>query len=242
MQHRDFSREMIVSRHPYGVKLIKPQRSNADDGHLFRLGDLLDNPYNVFFYDREHTVIEANEPCLSICGVQSRNDLVGKTISSICDYREQVEIIHLNNQRVMRDKNMLAIDEHIVAAHDIYSHSISFKFPWLDADDELIGVFGCAVIVSSQNLENIAGQTAMIVEKFCAANNNPASTRLINGKYFSAREMDVVKLIMRGKTVKETALQLGLSQRTVESYFSNIKLKLNVTTKSEFFEKMLAEE
>lgn len=244
MQQRDFSREMIVSRHPYGVKLIKPQRSNADDGHLLRLGDLLANPYNVFFYDLENVIKEINDPCWSNCGFQSRNDAIGNSVWTVCEEEDQIETIIKNNQQVIRARNMLTVDEHMNLANDIYSHTVSFKFPWLDANNELIGIFGCAVHVNHENLRNVSGQLAMIVEKFCATRadvQGAVSTQLINGNFFSAREMEVIQLIMRGKTVKETALQLGLSQRTVESYFSNIKLKLNVTTKSEFFEKMIAE-
>lgn len=47
------------------------------------------------------------------------------------------------------------------------------------------------------------------------------------------REIQCVELFKEGKTAQMTAAILGLSQRTVESYFDNIKNKLGCKTKSD---------
>lgn len=47
------------------------------------------------------------------------------------------------------------------------------------------------------------------------------------------REHQCLKLFMQEKTAKETAAVLGLSRRTVESYFENIKAKLSCHDKPE---------
>ncbi len=49
----------------------------------------------------------------------------------------------------------------------------------------------------------------------------------------SRREWQCIKMLEYGKTAKETGEILGLSRRTVESFFSNIKNKLRVNTKSQ---------
>lgn len=51
----------------------------------------------------------------------------------------------------------------------------------------------------------------------------------------SARERECLKLLVGGKSAKETAILLGLSPRTVESYFDNIKLKLSCVSKGQIF-------
>lgn len=51
----------------------------------------------------------------------------------------------------------------------------------------------------------------------------------------SPRERQCLKLLIDGKSSKETALLLGLSARTVESYFENIKNKLSCWTKQDLF-------
>lgn len=49
----------------------------------------------------------------------------------------------------------------------------------------------------------------------------------------SARELECLELYKLGETAQSTAAILGLSQRTVESYFENIKNKLNCASKSQ---------
>jgi DNA-binding CsgD family transcriptional regulator len=50
---------------------------------------------------------------------------------------------------------------------------------------------------------------------------------------FSEREKDVVRLLLQGKSNKQIALDLGISNRTVEYHLSNIYSKLGVSSRSE---------
>jgi DNA-binding CsgD family transcriptional regulator len=54
-------------------------------------------------------------------------------------------------------------------------------------------------------------------------------------KTLSSREMECLRLFLKGKTAKQTAALLGLSHRTVEFYFENVKNKLGCLTKAELF-------
>lgn len=51
----------------------------------------------------------------------------------------------------------------------------------------------------------------------------------------SSRELDCLRYLLETKTAKETAFELGISFRTVEYYFENIKNKLGCSTKKELF-------
>lgn len=51
----------------------------------------------------------------------------------------------------------------------------------------------------------------------------------------SKREKECLKLFLNGQTAAETATQLNISRRTVESYFENIKDKLGCFSKRELF-------
>ena len=55
----------------------------------------------------------------------------------------------------------------------------------------------------------------------------------------SKRERECLIFLLQGKTAKETAANLGLSPRTVESYFENIKKKLECWHKGDLFETAL---
>lgn len=53
------------------------------------------------------------------------------------------------------------------------------------------------------------------------------------GVKLSGRELDAISYYMNGLTAKETAKKMGISPRTVESYFENIKYKLGCNNKDE---------
>lgn len=55
----------------------------------------------------------------------------------------------------------------------------------------------------------------------------------INSDLFSEREKDVVKLLLQGKSNKQMALELGISNRTVEFHLGNIYAKLAVNSRAE---------
>lgn len=52
-------------------------------------------------------------------------------------------------------------------------------------------------------------------------------------KHLSPREKQCLKLLLQNKSAKETAVTLGLSPRTIEFYFENIKNKLTCWNKQE---------
>ena len=56
---------------------------------------------------------------------------------------------------------------------------------------------------------------------------------IINDVTLSKRQNEILHLIIRGKTVKEISKLLQLSPRTVGHYFDTVKMKFNVSTKSE---------
>lgn len=52
-------------------------------------------------------------------------------------------------------------------------------------------------------------------------------------EFFSAREKEVIALLVEGKSNKQIALELGIAQRTVEFHLSKIYAKLGVTSRTE---------
>lgn len=55
----------------------------------------------------------------------------------------------------------------------------------------------------------------------------------IDSSQFSKREKDVVKLLLQGKSNKQIALELRISNRTVEFHLGNIYAKLGATSRAE---------
>lgn len=61
-------------------------------------------------------------------------------------------------------------------------------------------------------------------------------TEAENVEKLSPREKECLKLLIEDKSAKETAAVLGLSHRTIESYFENIKNKLSCWSKHELLQ------
>ena len=57
--------------------------------------------------------------------------------------------------------------------------------------------------------------------------------------YFTRREAECVKLLLKGKTMKGSAVDLRISLRTVEFYIKNIKKKLSCHSRTELIEKVM---
>jgi DNA-binding NarL/FixJ family response regulator len=58
---------------------------------------------------------------------------------------------------------------------------------------------------------------------------------LKGSKLTTARVRECMRLLITGLTVREIVQALGLSSRTVESYFENIKNKLNSWSKKDIY-------
>lgn len=77
-----------------------------------------------------------------------------------------------------------------------------------------------------------------------ARNPEPKKRKFIVGEpfpavYFTEREFDCMVSLLRGQTVKEIALKLRLSPRTVEYYIKNLKNKLGCSTRRELMGRAL---
>ena len=53
------------------------------------------------------------------------------------------------------------------------------------------------------------------------------------GEALSPRELDVLSLLVRGKTNAEMAAELGVSERTVYSHVESIKHKLDLSSRAD---------
>ena len=61
----------------------------------------------------------------------------------------------------------------------------------------------------------------------------------IDDVQLSKRQSEILRLAVKGNTIKEIARILNLSQRTVGHYFDTVKNKLNVSSRSELISKVM---
>ncbi len=114
----------------------------------------------------------------------------------------------------------------------------------LDEDGQVLGVVGQVEIFSPhtnlaqalQALIKIHQQIKGVPKQMnasCQIREYPQELQ------FTSRESECLFLLIYGKTAKEIGLFLNISARTVETYIEHIKIKLNVSKRSEIIAKAL---
>jgi len=79
-------------------------------------------------------------------------------------------------------------------------------------------------------------KSAIITPFETISENEQLSTHLVS---LSPREKECVKWLLEGKTAEETGIILGISRKTIESYFENIRTKLNCNNKYQIIRKVI---
>ena len=128
------------------------------------------------------------------------------------------------------DKRMLALCE---------------KLPIKDENGNVVAILAHTIDITHSNLIDISRYLNLFSHNRHAQEND--------GQFFykicqsndytqdnlSAREVECLFYILRGKTAKEVAKILCLSCRTVESHIDNMKYKFGVTRKTQLIEKAI---
>lgn len=240
-QRLDTSNEFHLCRYRNGITLIRPEQINKSFPYGQPLGytvnDLLRHSFCVYFSDTETTNINLNETTAVSCGYSSLQTALNKTLHEVYDKRS-VENIIRNNLEVIKSKKTIIIEATALQKNQINVSTLSIKIPWYH-NDNIIGLLGCSIVLGKQalveSLSQIRNLGLLEYESHTLAH---ICGREIDNLYFSKRELQCIQLTLKGYPAKKAAFTLGLSQRTVEEYLDNIKIKLGVHSKSEMIEKL----
>ncbi len=233
MRNIDTSKELQICRYRNGVKLIRPKENSSS--HL-SIANLLKLPF-PFYLNADKFIIDCNESCAEVNGFISREDSIGKKwyrpykLDSISEtLKNENDVINNNKYKIIEDI--------LIRKDEVNIHALSFKMPWYDEQDKIIGLFGCSVFLGKQPLAESLSQIAEL-GFLNIINNTFDPSNLPNNNIhpqLSKREQECLKLFLNGKTAKETSVILGLSYRTIEEYFTNIKKKLGCRYKRDLFD------
>ncbi len=235
IRHRGISAELILDRYAGGVKLLRPTDTNQS---LSTVGVIMRMPYNVYFLDKTHHIQAINDPAWSSCGFDSGRDALGNSMAKVCKFREQLHDLFAHDVKVIEARQAQIFSESCVLVGDKQISAVSLRMPWYSDSNTIIGIFGYSVMLKENDINRVGSQLAEICKFMTPAplyHNNRISMEM-----YSKREREVIHWVVRGKTMRQIGAILGLSCRTIESYFENIKTKANVRTRSEFCSVMLA--
>lgn len=244
-EKRALNNEYIPCRWNNGIRLIAP-----NDKHYFssagfhlvenNLASLLNMPFNVYFVNQNSLIQEINDSTCHTCGFLSSADAKGRT-SEIVATKETALFEFRHEQRVIKENKMIILQENYQRLDGPDVIFMAFKFPWYNADNKIIGVFGCSLPLSASDFARsltLLHEAGLLNIAEIDKLNHTKSSLIIDGIVFTRREMNCITLLCRGLTAKQMARILSLSHRTVENYIANIKCKLNVSTKAELVERI----
>lgn len=232
----DMSHELVLHRHHNGVQLRRPNYGSTG----LNLGDILKKRISVFLKNKNHIMLNANNHQLECIHVASLKDIIGKKFIDIIDNTALNRMIEKNNNEVMSTQKTIFFNES-VDTQNVTTKAISVKMPLYDLNNQVLGIFGFAYLTETDCAPSNPLEFSETVNVFFGNDETSASNQLIfhaNSPY-SPRETDLIKLILRGKTMQEAAHVMNISSRTAEHYFSNIKHKANVKTRSALIDLLL---
>lgn len=236
MKEHQINLDWQISKYKQGVKLIAPD--HPQQKHILTqhtVAGLLDLPFGFYFLDDVSATRLMNEESAEACGFDSVNDAYGRTLFDVSSEDSAKNLID-NCSTVVRTARKEIFDEENIRKDGAILQFLSLKMPWYNADDNVIGVVGCSIVLGKHSLAHSLKQITQIGlldSQQLSTLSNPFS---INNIHLTPREMTCLKLTVKGYTAKRVAKELGISNRTVEEYLTNIRIKAGASSKSELIE------
>jgi DNA-binding CsgD family transcriptional regulator len=235
------------------MRLINPVDENIKKGILIK--EILKFPMHVYFQLPGGTILNCNEQVfqtfgVSLSGITSHRDLIGVHAEKFCK-REYVEKVNEDDQHVIQSNKMMLFEENALPLNDDISIPlISFKFPCYWHHQYAPIIFGLSILLDHSISPHAAPLTktlsTLLESGLITVNTNIGNYNKlffnkmgINSVYVTNQEKKCIDLAFKGMTAKKSAHELGISFRTVERHFENLKHKFNVKSKSELLEKIV---
>ena len=185
---------------------------------------LLNIPGNVWVYwkDIKGSYLGSNDLMAEECDFSSRSDIVGRSDYDFQNLSTESADVFIKEDQLIMSRGITRNFQERVLLRDSILQFNTIKMPLYHDNNQLAGIVGISYRISKsleEQLSNIKKQDI--------------SHRL------TKRENELLYYLVKGKTLKSAAAELGLSVRTVEYYLVNMKSKLNVATKNELIEKTI---
>lgn len=242
----EISQEFRLARFANGVKLLRPERSPRKISmtrHIsgYTVESILKLPFCIYFIDVTGAQICVNDLTSIHCGFGSHSKATGKVIYDCLDPLTTFSV-RSRDRDVLQSRHIKMSEFNVMRKDGFRFQTLSIKIPWYNAENEIIGLFGCASIIGCQS---IISSLQIITELGFINLDTILSTKIqavhrhqIGAVYLTQRETDILKLTVRGKTAIQTAGILSLSYRTIEEYIATLKMKFNANSKSELIDKV----
>ena len=175
-------------------------------------------------------------------GVNKGSDFIGQTDFSFYP-EENATFFRLNDRTALEKKAPITVVENVRFLSGISYTALTYKRPLQGQGRKLLGVLGLSFILQkTSTLLNLFDQINLIIPPALAKKIKVLSydrTDKLPEKELTKRQIDCLYHLVLGKTAKEIAIILSLSNRTVEHHIELIKDKYHCTSRSQLIEMAL---
>lgn len=193
----------------------------------------------VFIKDTQHRYIGCNNTYARFLGLENKQRIVGLTDAIVNP--QQADLYLQDDTKVLGGEKLIIDNPAFFKQYGKLQVSGEI-IPVKNLNNDIIGIFGTTKLIF-----NIANRPFYSVMALLDANTIPiiVSKRFYNvdtnhgAVKLSKREVECILLLLKCITYEAIATSLQLSQRSVESYFVNIKNKLNVKQKNEIVDTVI---
>lgn len=196
-------------------------------------------PGYVWWKDMSSVFLKTNANTARLLGFKHAEDLVG-----ITDYEVLSKAAAEADYRVGEDKKvqsnyatMSFLNVTSFTSNDVTVLLVN-KSLFFDENSKPLGIAGQGIELNRRVLNDMP----LLSKEFSTHRDRKTrTTYYLNGEYgdikLSTRQAQCLFYVLRGKTSKVIARILQLSNRTVESYIDDIKVKIRCQNKAELIEK-----
>ena len=235
MKNQVLSDELQIVRTANGIKLVKPGHADRQI-ELFTIGDLRELPVSFYFLNLDGSTCFINHEGAKVCGFT--NDQLSNHQSLLAVSKpESAQRLIDNCSIVIQSDSIQIFEEENQRKDNVSLQFLSIKAPWYDDNEKIIGIMGCSIVVGQHSLSD----SLSIVSKLGLLDNHHKVNQTIpdlkiNNIRLTNRELQCLKLTIKGYTAKRIAKELDLSHRTVEEYLTNIRIKTGAASKAALIE------
>ncbi|MFI4919338.1 MAG: LuxR C-terminal-related transcriptional regulator [Legionellales bacterium] len=216
-----------------GIKLVRP-----DEPVVYApehtLADIMKLPFSVYLLNQDGNTMKMNDEGADACGFDSPIQSVGKSLFDVSK-EESAQKLIMNCSEVMQSNQVRLFEEINSRKDNLTQQFLSVKTPWYGADNNIIGVCGFSIVLGTHAL---AEGLSTITQLGLLQPKKPENNKL-NGITLTRREIECLRLTVKGYTAKKTAKVLQISHRTIEEYLTNIRTKTGIKSKAELIEMAL---
>lgn len=195
---------------------------------------------NVYLKDLAGKYLAGNECQIARCGVSTYSKLIGLTDHDL-SWRDFADTLISHDQQVINNRQATIFIEPVKknevddSKQDDIERYLSYKSPLLDHSGKVIGVFGLSYLLDGTLCsDSIIDELALIVgkhdidyvKKLISKQQSPTFN-------LTTRQLDCLRLLAQGMTMKQIGMTLNLSSRTVEHYLEAVKSKLKCGSRTE---------